>query len=106
MNASTSSDLVVKFHETNTTQTLDSSLTSRINLTDNYMDPITYLNEKTSEMESFTRMLYNFSHVFVIYNPTNNTTPGPFSITYSANAIAGVKFAAYMIVLMIASSYF
>ncbi len=60
-------------------------VTDDISIKDNYQDPITIEDPSNpGSMVINTRMLYNFSHVFLIYNPTNATSPEVFSITYQS----------------------
>ena len=68
--------VVVKFYETNSTKTLSTDLTTNIAL-DRYMDPL----------DPTTKMLSDFAHVFVVYNPNKpvaNKSGSLFSMTYSA----------------------
>jgi hypothetical protein len=81
INQNSSSKLKVQFHETNKTQKLDETLTKGIVLKDKYQDPIT-IEDASGNFIINTRLLYNFSHVFLIYNPTNDSKPELFSITY------------------------
>ena len=74
VNSNFSSDLKIQFYETNKTQKLDDSLMKGIKLKDSYRDPL-LIEDSKGNMVKNTRMLYNFSHVLLIYNPTNQSTP-------------------------------
>jgi len=86
VNSNFSSELKIQFYETNKTQKLEDSLMKGIQLKDSYRDPL-LIEDSQGNMVKNTRMLYNFSHVLFIYNPTNQSTPQLFSITYQQGVL-------------------